>query len=248
MSGEIEALPRPDPSIWWVGEEDGGRRGIKQLRLLEHWGLEPSSQVLEIGCGVGRLAYELAPYLADGAGYAGFDISADAIDWLNENYASRLPSFRFDHMDVHNARYRPDASTAAHEIRFPYADNSFDVACAFEVFMHMQPPDVANYLSEVARVLRPGRAGIMTFMAITEADPAPVFSGRPFVPVGDGVYTRFPERDGLNLAYGDGLIRQMITDAGLRLIDTVEGRWHAPLRPASDGPEHNADVYVVSPG
>lgn len=244
VSREIEALPRPDPSIHWVGLEDEGNRGTKQQRLLEHFGLQPSSDLLEIGCGVGRLAYELAGYL-DGGSYAGFDIGTEAILWLNEHYAPHLKNFRFDLFDVANARYRPAGSVAAHELRFPYDDDAFDLVCAFEIFMHMQLPEVVNYLIEVARVLRPTGTAVLTFMAINERDAAPRFSGRDFVPIADGVYTRFPERSGFSLAYDDALIRRILEDAGLSVIEEIEGRWHRPLQPAGPGPEHNADVFVV---
>ena len=68
-------LPRPDPTLHPVGGPSTGR-GPNQLSLLRHWGLRPSARVLEIGCGVGRLAYELASYL-DGGSYTGFDISPE---------------------------------------------------------------------------------------------------------------------------------------------------------------------------
>ena len=56
-------------------------RGPNQLAL--HYRLVPSANVLEIGCGLGRLAYELALYLDDNGTYAGLDIAPCAIDWLN---------------------------------------------------------------------------------------------------------------------------------------------------------------------
>ena len=56
----MSTLPLPDPALHDVGLDDGGQRGAKQVRLLEHVGLAPSTDLLEIGCGLGRLAYELA--------------------------------------------------------------------------------------------------------------------------------------------------------------------------------------------
>ena len=115
----MSTLPLPDPALHDVGLDDGGQRGAKQVRLLEHVGLAPSTDLLEIGCGLGRLAYELATYF-DGGSYTGFDISAEAIDWLNAEYAPRLPGFRFDLLDVASARYRPDGEQPAASVRFPW--------------------------------------------------------------------------------------------------------------------------------
>jgi SAM-dependent methyltransferase len=123
-----------------VGGASAGR-GENQLRLLRHWGLRPSSHVLEIGCGVGRLAYELASFLDADGRYTGFDVSPTAIDWCNEHYAARLPNFRFDLVEARNVRYNPQGGVNPASLRFPYADENFDVVCAFAVFMHMQLPE-----------------------------------------------------------------------------------------------------------
>lgn len=241
----MTTLPKPDPALHDVGLDDGGQRGIKQVRLLEHFGLEPSTDLLEIGCGLGRLAYELAGYIQGGS-YTGFDISAEAIDWLNAEYAPLLPGFRFDLLDVASARYRPDGGHTAATVRFPYEDDSFDLVCAFEVFMHVDRAGVANYLSEVSRVLRQGGSALLTFMAIWDPNEVPTYAGRPFEPIGGGVHSRFPERPGVSMAYQDHLIRTMIRDAGLRITEAIEGRWHKPWDEPTD-PGHNCDVYVVAP-
>src|SRR2546422_614400 len=95
----VNPLPPPDPTLHHVGREDGGQRGVKQRVLLEHFGLRPDTDLLEIGCGVGRLPYELADFF-DGGTYTGFDVSKVAIDWLNEHYATRRSNLRFDFLDV----------------------------------------------------------------------------------------------------------------------------------------------------
>ena len=94
-------LPRPDPTLHKTGSEGlDGNRGLRELRLLEHFGLQPSSDLLDIGCGIGRLAYECASFLDSEATYTGIDIAPVAIDWLNANYAPHLPGFRFDLLNV----------------------------------------------------------------------------------------------------------------------------------------------------
>src|SRR5262249_50689145 len=126
----VEGLPEPDLSIHAIGlGEDAnaleGRRR-NQVALLHRYGLAPTSHVLEIGCGVGWLAYDLAAELDPDAGsYTGFDVSAAAIGWLNENLAPRLPNFRFDLVDARNPRYRPNDGVRAEEVSFPYADRAF---------------------------------------------------------------------------------------------------------------------------
>ena len=100
----------------------------------------------------------------------------------------RLPGFRFDLLEVHNERYRPDKALGPEEVRFPYDDDSFDMVCAFEVFMHISPDGVRNYLREVARLRRPGATAILTFMAIYPGEHEVRNAGRAFIRVSEGVY------------------------------------------------------------
>ena len=240
----LAGLAKPDTSLHPVGGVSG-ERGPNQLRFLEHWGLRPSSQVLEIGCGVGRLAYQLATYLENGGTYAGFDISPKAINWLNENYAPLLTNFRFDLVDVRNVRYRPRRGTAAESIRFPYQDQQFDVACALAVFMHMQLPEIAHYFEEISRVLKPDGFGVATFRSVGDGEQPPPARGRDWVRVDDGVYSIFPETPGRSLAYDDALIRETIAGAGMEIVECVAGSWHGgPVDPAGP-PALGADAYIV---
>jgi SAM-dependent methyltransferase len=239
---DLGALPAPDTSLHPVGGVSA-ERGQNQLRFLQHWGLRPSSHLLEIGCGVGRLAYELASFLDSDGRYCGFDISPKAIDWLHENYAPRLPNFRFDLVDLRNPRYRPGRGGEAATVRFPYGKGRFDVACALAVFMHMPLPEISNYFAEIRRVLKPEGFAVTTFRAIASGEVPPRTRDRDWVAVGDGVYSIFPEQPGRALAYDDALVRAVIDDAGLQLAGVVPGKWHAP--PAGDEPTLGADVYVV---
>jgi SAM-dependent methyltransferase len=243
--GEPGELPAPDTSLHPVGGVSAGR-GANQLRLLQHSGLRPSSHVLEIGCGVGRLAYELASFLAADGRYTGFDISPKAIDWCNEQYASRLPYFRFDLVDARNVRYRPGGGVEAATMRFPYGDEEFDVVGAFAVFMHMQLPEIANYLAEIERVLTRDGFAVVTFRAVAAGEQPPRTRDRDWVAVGDGVYSIFPETPGRALAYDDALVRSTIEGAGLRIARAVPGKWHGRA-PAGDEPGLGADAYVVKP-
>ena len=247
----MEGLPEPDLSIHATGLGEDGRglegRRKNQVALLHRYGLLPTSNVLEIGCGVGWLAYDLADELdADAGSYTGFDVSPAAIGWLNDNLAPRLPNFRFDLIDARNPRYRPDDGVRADQVSFPYADRRFDLVCAFGVFMHIERTGVARYLKEIARVLEIGHVGLLSFMAVTELDEAPRNGNRAYVPVGPGVYTSRPDRDGWSLAYDDVLIRDMIDGAGLYVVTCEEGAWHG-RRQSGGGAIPGADLYVVSP-
>jgi SAM-dependent methyltransferase len=251
-------LPQPDPSLHKTGSEGlDGNRGLRELRMLEHFGLLPSSDLLDIGCGIGRLAYECASFLDEGATYTGIDIAPVAIEWLNANYAPHLPGFRFDLLDVHSERYRPDGSVRPDKVRLPYDDGSFDMVCAFEVFMHLPLEGVRNYLQEIARVLRPGGAAVVTLVAIYPDEDTLVHGGRKYVKVAKGVHTLFPRRKATSMAYDIGLFRSMLGKAGLEEVDLIKGRVHIPVlerpgvKPGVEIPplSHACDVFALrTPG
>jgi SAM-dependent methyltransferase len=246
----VEGLPEPDLSIHAIGLGRDARgldgRRKNQVALLARYGLAPTSRVLEIGCGVGWLAYDLASHLDDAGSYWGFDVSPAAIGWLNENLAPRLANFHFDLVDARNPRYRPDDGAPAERVSFPYSDRQFDLVCAFGVFMHVERSGIERYLSEIARVLETGRPALLSFMAVTPLDTAPRNGTREYVEVEPGVYTSRPDRVGWSLAFDDAVIRDMIERAGLTLVTFEEGAWHG-RRPSGGDAIPGADLYVVSP-
>jgi SAM-dependent methyltransferase len=250
-------LPPPDRTLHNTGKDSRrteAPRGLHELRLLEHFGMQPSSDVLDVGCGIGRLTYECGWYLDDDATYAGLDISPAVIDWLNTNYAPRLPGFRFDFLDVYNESYRPSGSDNPEQVRFPYEDEQFDVVCAFEVFMHVSLDAVRHYLREITRVLRPGGLAVVTFVGVYPDEQ--VSFDAEYVQVGEGIYTTRPDRVSSDMAYDVELVRAALTDAGLEEIGSVKGRTHTPLdsRPGvADGIElpalyHGCDVLAGRKG
>jgi SAM-dependent methyltransferase len=112
--------------------------------------------VLDIGCGMGRLAVALTSYLNAIGSYEGFDIVPRGIKWCNDNIASRYPSFHFTLADVYNKEYHPTGRLEPSEYRFPYADETFDLAVLASVFTHMLPGDTEHYIAEISRVLTKG--------------------------------------------------------------------------------------------
>jgi 2-polyprenyl-6-hydroxyphenyl methylase/3-demethylubiquinone-9 3-methyltransferase len=102
-----------------------------RLRALRD-GLEPlrGKRVLDLGCGKGRFAVELA---AAGARVVGLDVSG-----LMLGEAAGLPRVQ---------------GTAR---RLPFATQCFDGVVAVEVFEHLSPAGIDAALFEARRVLRPG--------------------------------------------------------------------------------------------
>jgi SAM-dependent methyltransferase len=90
-------------------------------------------RVVELGCGIGRLA----PWFRQhGARYVGVDISSEMLQLAKEQLGGRVS--------------RVDSSS------LPFRDGSFDLACSITVLHHNPYERQALMLDELVRVVRPG--------------------------------------------------------------------------------------------
>ena len=177
LLGRDRDLVPPRRLIGTIGQGDFqaiGDEFLGHFRSLAD--LTPSDAVLDIGCGVGRMAVPLSRFLSEGS-YEGFDIIPACIQWCQEQITPRFPNFRFQLADIHNDEYHPAGRGDARTYRFPYDDSSFDFAFATSVFTHMQPTPVDNYLSETARVLRPGGRLVATFFLLNDESQSRIAAG-----------------------------------------------------------------------
>jgi SAM-dependent methyltransferase len=152
LLGDRQEMMPPKSQIF-VGSIDdfvsGGTARVQQL--VEVAGLTPESRVLDVGCGIGRLAIPLTRYLRGGS-YEGLDIVPWGIEWCNEHIAARYPDFRFTLADVFNKEYNPRGRVPTSDYTFPYPDDTFDLIVLVSVFTHMLPQDTQRYVREIARV------------------------------------------------------------------------------------------------
>lgn len=121
--------------------------------FLTYADLKPNANVLDIGCGCGRMAVPLTKYLTTGK-YDGFDISKEAVDWCEKNIASKRKNFEFKFANLYNGYSNPTGKLKSLDFIFPYPDNSFDFVFLTSVFTHMMPEDMEHYVSEIYRVLK----------------------------------------------------------------------------------------------
>lgn len=196
------------------------------LMLQNHAGLTPRHRVLDIGCGIGRLAVALTEVLSAEGSYDGFDIVKTGIEWCQKNISSRYPNFRFIHLPVRNHLYNLSTETSGTSIHFPYDNNCFDIAVATSVFTHMLHAEVGHYLQEISRTLVPGGMAMLTFFCIDDCS-------RPYM---NSAEIRFPYKlhkcyimsqkvPEANVAYELEEIQNLFDNAGLTLLHRIPGRW-----------------------
>ena len=200
-------------------------------------GIEPHHRVLDIGCGIGRMARPLVRFLDPARGsYDGFDVNREGIEWCRAHYAAH-PHFRFRAVDLFNTRYRPDAGESAREFRFPYPDGAFDLVFATSVFTHLPREEADRYLQESARVLAPGGRLLATFFLLDGDAPAPTLDFRPADEVMSVVDPDLPEEA---VAFDAGWVAERIGAHGLGALETYPGTWRG-----TDGLSYQ-DVVVAA--
>ena len=183
--------------------------------------LDPGLRILDIGCGIGRLATALHRH-RPGVIYTGFDVVRYGIEWCRKRLRD-APDFRFDHVDVRNRFYNPLGRINAESFHFPYDDNRFDLAVAISVFTHLLEDDTRRYFAEGIRTLRPGgRAYFTTFLPPDTIPQAAHFEFRHRI--GAAMVERLEEPEmavGYPLEFWEGLA----AEHGARIAFLDRGSW-----------------------
>jgi SAM-dependent methyltransferase len=206
------------------------------MLLRVYGGITKNSKVLEIGCGLGRIAFPLRYILSPSGSYEGFDICQNKIAFLEKTFHKAYPNFRFIWADINNTLYNPKGQIRAADYRFPYPNNSFDIVYAASVFTHMLPEAAANYFQETARVLKQDGLCLFSFFLLDNyrpEQPRPLGFARPDFnfdhPYGsygeDFAIARLENPEEMT-AYSLRLIERFAKQAGLELAQApVPGLW-----------------------
>lgn len=206
---------------------DTGEEFARHMRRLLD--LEPGDRVLDVGCGIGRMARPLTTILDQDAGgtYHGFDVNRDAIGWCRRRYR-RHHNFDFKVADLFNGRYNPGGAHTAADYRFPYESGSFDVAIATSVLTHMLEAEADHYLAEIARCLAPGGRLLVTFFLLNDTSRTLIDNGAahlPFIDHDEHVAVldeRMPEEA---VAYAEEWLFQTLRRHNLMLTGVHPGSW-----------------------
>lgn len=203
--------------------------------LTELCGLKGTHRVLDIGCGVGRLAVPLTVTLGAHGQYDGFDVAPYMIDWCRRNITTTHPNFRFTHADVASSTNAShDTSVDAADYVFPYEDSTFDLAYAGSLFTHLTPSAAANYLKQIARVLKPGGVFASTWN-MYNSESEKVLPSRSLVPTWPHEREQHRLKDAehpeSNVAFDELWVRPNYAKAGLDIMEPVRpDATYSPLR------------------
>jgi len=217
----------PPRGLWFVG---GGHFRDNQfldsfMRLCD---LQPWHRVLDVGCGIGKQAVPLTQYLTAAGSYEGFDIVEAGIRWCRRQVTSRFPNFKFRHINVFNKHYNPAGNVLPSEWKFPYSDAEFDFVCLISVFTHMLPDAVANYISEIGRVLKPGGKSFISFLLLNDESRRLIAQGKSTIPLAHqlkGCTVLDPEFPETTVGLPEDFVKQCFDESRLPIRAMHYGSW-----------------------
>jgi SAM-dependent methyltransferase len=219
----------PPRGLNYSGAGDYIRIGNEFLTIFKETGsVRPQDTILDIGCGIGRMAVPFTRYLTAEATYNGFDIVPEGIAWCTKNITRRFPNFKFQLSDIYNKSYNPDGKILAKDYSFPFDNLSFDFIFATSVFTHLLPEDTANYLREASRVLKKGKTGLFTFFLLNKESRECIRDGKSFFKfrLDDQPFSLVTEDMPENaIAYDETWLKGLLHTTGLHIKSIHYGSW-----------------------
>ena len=216
----------------------------------KHVGLQNNMTIVEVGCGIGRDAFQLIDLLGDTGRYVGIDVTRDSIVWCQNNITPKHPNFTFYHFDAHNELYNPFGTRNSTDFQLPVQDASVDRILLASVFTHLLAPEVLHYMREFRRVLKPSGLVYASFFLYSEEAiaSAQIKGNTPWkatfeLKLGDGVYGNDPDYPRGAVAFTDAAMRRMIDASGLRLVRPYLKGWWSGLH---EQPDDGQDVAILS--
>lgn len=217
----------PPKGLIFTGSGDFIKIGNQLVEgLKKHCELKPNHAILDIGCGIGRIAIPLTKYINTQGSYEGFDVIKTGVDWCQKKITSNHPNFQFRYIPLKNDLYRESGDDAAN-FTFPYEDNSFDCVVLTSVFTHMLPAEVENYLGEIQRVLKKGGKCFVTFFVLNEDAKKFIAKNNHFnFPFDKGHYRLMDEKvKGANVAFELDYLKDVFLQKKLNVNKVLYGYW-----------------------
>lgn len=214
----------------FVGDGSWRSLGNEFLRHFKTLGdLRPHHCVLDVGCGIGRMAAPLTRHLNEQGRYVGFDIVKAGIEWCQNTITRRHSNFIFIHSNVANKHYNPAGTLKASEYVFPFETETFDFVFLTSVFTHMFPADLENYLTEIGRVMKPGGHCLITFFLLNEESMAGIEGGRSalrFAKHSPDYYTTDPADPEAAIGLDEPYVHSIFRARGLVIGESIRyGSW-----------------------
>src|SRR5262249_30764548 len=121
--------------------------------VYQYLPVQAYEEVFDFGCGCGRVARQLILQRPQPRRYLGIDLHRGMVAWCRKNLSPIVPQFQFAHHDVFMTNFNSKSTNRV--LPFPANDSEFTLVNAHSVFTHLTEEQIAFYLQECARILRP---------------------------------------------------------------------------------------------
>ena len=229
----------------FVGSGDFIGQGQIHLKVLRMYTqIRPESQVLDVGCGIGRTAVALTSFLSEYGSYEGFDVVKKGINWCKKKITSQYTNFNFQHIPLHNDLYTSYKKQAT-QFKFPYPHNSFDITFLFSVFTHMPLSEIENYLFEIERSLKPNGQCLATFFTYSKKQEEMIVAQKEFnFPISEGQIRIMDKKvKSANVAIPIELLKSLAANSKLDIISYIEGYWKDNVPKTADNDFQDIIVF-----
>ncbi|MBV0891989.1 methyltransferase domain-containing protein [Paracoccus sp. Z118] len=215
----------PEP-INFAGGGNFREIGEQQVDLLvSRARLSAEDRVMDVGCGIGRLALPLARRFPS-LDYSGFDIVRYGVSWTRKTLREK-PNFKLTHVDIRNSFYNPFGRVPAEQFVFPQTSDSLDLVFATSVFTHLTEASARNYLKEIGRCLsQGGRVYLTAFIVDDQAHSRAAFKFSNRIGLAYVASRSEPE---MAVGYDIVGLQRMAHDAGLSICEIFRGSWRGDI-------------------
>jgi SAM-dependent methyltransferase len=173
------------------------------------------SDVVEIGCGCGRIARALKEPWFQGT-YLGVDIDAEMLEYCRNNFPAER--FKFILSPHKNSTYSSNnlRDTSKTGPRFVIAaPDSKDFVYAFTAYTHLLEGEVADYLHETYRILRAEGIMYIDFFCIEHVELGQRWTFQHRLGNAYVENARYPEAA---VAYHESFMTELATNCGFREV------------------------------
>jgi SAM-dependent methyltransferase len=179
--------------------------------------LQPDDTILDVGCGVGRLAYGFHGWY--GSRYIGVDIMPKAIEYCKTTF----PRFEFYHLDVKSPYYNPNGALEPAKMLLPVEDQSIDVVILYSVYTHLLPETFHRMTSEIGRVLKSGGRCLASFLILDGQTDKAIFSFNN--KWSDECRVENKDNPEGAVGYTKDFIERLFSQNGLHMKTSHQGTW-----------------------
>jgi SAM-dependent methyltransferase len=140
------------------------------LHVLSHQYCTFNSDVVELGCGCGRIARPLKDEWFEGS-YVGVDVDKEMIEYCRNHFPDNRFQFLLSPHQSKTYSAKSGDQPGARDSTFSIGQaNSKDFVYSLSLYSHLLENEFTEYLAESFRVLRPGGWMYLTFFCMEDVD------------------------------------------------------------------------------